>query len=57
MKKSILKLGKTLNKVEQTEINGGTIGPSFPCYCNGRYVGQVSSIEECWNACPGVAIK
>lgn len=26
MKKSILKLGKTLNKVQQKEINGGLVG-------------------------------
>ena len=36
MKKSILNLGKALNKAEQTEINGGVMAASFPCYCNGK---------------------
>ena len=47
MKKSISNLGKVLNKAEQTQINGG-----FPCYCNGSYVGDASSVSQCWNMCP-----
>ena len=30
MKKSILKLGKTLNKVQQKQINGGANCPIYP---------------------------
>lgn len=47
MKNSILNLGTVLDKSQQQQINGG-----FPCYCNGKYVGDASSISQCWNACP-----
>ncbi len=50
MKKSILNLGKTLNKAEQLTINGG----SFPCYCNGKYMGNASSVGQCWFMCEPV---
>ncbi len=38
MKKSILNLGKTLNKTEQQSINGGRLNPFDQCRyrCNGR---------------------
>ena len=53
MKKSILNLGKVLGNVELREINGS----GFACYCNGKYVGEASSISECWNKCPAKDIK
>jgi uncharacterized protein VirK/YbjX len=40
MKKSILNLGKALNKAEQKSINGGY--PALPCECESRY-------KECFN--------
>lgn len=48
MKKSILNLGTPLNSTELKEVYGS----GFPCYCNGRYVGQATSISQCWNMCP-----
>ncbi|WP_095069135.1 hypothetical protein [Tenacibaculum jejuense] len=36
MKNSISKLGKTLNKKEQTEINGGMLLRTCRYHCNGR---------------------
>lgn len=37
MKKSILKLGKVLEKLEQKEVNGGNVPKSKRCryYCSG----------------------
>ncbi len=42
---------KTLDKNSQKNIAGGGPQGEFSCYCNGTYVGEVSSIAECWNAC------
>ncbi len=36
MKKSILNLGKTLNKTEQKNINGGSDNPINSCKCDSR---------------------
>jgi len=52
MKKSILNLGKALNKAELKQIKGQKmLAAGFACYCNGTYVGEKSSIADCWNAC------
>ena len=48
MKKSILNLGKTLNKTEQQAINGKG---HFRCYCNGKYVGLAISNFMCGYMC------
>ena len=57
MLKKIAKLKglEVIPKVRQCEINGGKQVPvdeSFACYCNGVYVGEKSSIQDCWDACP-----
>ncbi|WP_408028096.1 hypothetical protein [Tenacibaculum litoreum] len=62
MKKSILNLGKTLNKVQQREINGGGNLPytnSRDCESNNgiwyECVQQCyNSLEPHFNPCPGV---
>jgi natural product precursor len=36
-----------LSKKQMKHILGG----SFPCYCNGNYVGQFNEILACFNAC------
>ena len=46
-----LKGVKALNKSEQKNIDGGKMQSGFACYCNGTYVGEMSSIADCWNAC------
>lgn len=25
---------------------------AFPCYCNGRYVGDFDTVRGCYDACP-----
>ena len=49
MKKSILNVGKALNKAEQKEINGG--GRWFRCYCKGKYIGGAISDFMCGYMC------
>ncbi len=51
MKKSILNLGKTLNKVEQKEINGGV--DCFECqsYCISNSGGDRVVYGICMDAC------
>jgi hypothetical protein len=44
MKKSILNLGKALNKAEQKEINGGGFGKPAPCGGTG---GMPVASEHC----------
>ncbi|MFC0185425.1 bacteriocin [Pseudarcicella hirudinis] len=44
--KDLKKIGKVLSKDELRKVTGG-----FACYCNGRYVGEMSSVSACWNAC------
>ena len=57
MKKSILNLGKALNKAEQKEVNGGLMAWSGKCLCpNGEVVnatGTGSSRKACHGACEG----
>ncbi|WGH76860.1 hypothetical protein P8625_06880 [Tenacibaculum tangerinum] len=48
MKKTILKLGKTLNKIEQQQINGGAVCwmHGFPCCGRCNYITGTCS-EPC----------
>jgi hypothetical protein len=50
MKKSILNIGKALDKSEQKEVQGG--GPTPVTRCNGTGTGGVVS-EGCSQACVG----
>jgi hypothetical protein len=29
---------------------------AFPCYCNGRYIGEYDDILACYNACSGFTL-
>jgi len=43
-----------LTKVEQINSQGGKVSPiesSFMCYCNRVFVGETSSVKECWKTC------
>lgn len=55
MKKQILNLGKSLNKTEQKEINGGKVflspGETYNCKCNGHKLGTASSPLGCAIKC------
>ena len=57
MLKNISNLGKTLNKEEQKEINGGRLqslsiaADGFPCSCNGTSLGNKNTVAECVAAC------
>tara|TARA_B110000238_G_C15771496_1_gene287788 strand:+ start:88 stop:309 length:222 start_codon:yes stop_codon:yes gene_type:complete len=57
MKKSILNIGKALNKAEQKEVNGGLMAWNGTCLCpNGEVVnatGTGSSRKACQEACAG----
>ncbi len=33
------------------EVIGECPSGTFHCYCNGSYVGCVTTIQYCWNAC------
>lgn len=50
MKKSILNLGKTLNKAQQKEINGGTLGQCL-VYCWNTYSNNLPELFDCENDC------
>ncbi|MFT5891159.1 MAG: hypothetical protein ACI9Y7_001260 [Dokdonia sp.] len=52
MLKKISNLGNSIGKKEQKEITGGRLLSLFPCYCNGSFVGNASTIQECWDMCP-----
>lgn len=39
--------GKSVLAVAAAGCESGT----FACYCNGSYVGCVTTIQYCWNAC------
>ena len=41
---------KKISRNEMKTINGG-IASTFPCYCNGKYLGQYSSVSSCVGAC------
>ena len=43
----VLNNSRVLSKEDLKNLKGG----SFPCYCNGQYVGMVNTIEDCWNRC------
>ncbi len=53
MFKNISNIGKTLNKAEQKQINGGRKeDPTVPdstieCSCNGQFVAMVDDVEAC----------
>jgi hypothetical protein len=54
MLKNILKLegAQKLTKDEQREISGSKLpAADFPCYCNGSYAGQCSTVNCCISAC------
>ncbi len=56
MLQKILKLTGVdmLTKVQQVNANGGTatsMDTSFMCYCNSVFIGEKSSIKECWKTC------
>lgn len=43
-----------LTKTKQVDIYGGketSVDASFKCYCNSIFVGEKSSIKECWKTC------
>jgi hypothetical protein len=43
-----------LAKTEQVSTNGGkatSIDASFMCYCNSIFIGEKSSVKECWKIC------
>ncbi|WP_420574305.1 hypothetical protein [Kordia sp.] len=43
-----------LTKVQQVDAYGGkvsSIESSFMCYCNSIFVGEKSSVKECWKTC------
>lgn len=52
MKKSILSIGKVLNKAAQKEINGGghNSGPNCRCFCHNDREERVSN--SCNSLCP-----
>ena len=51
MKKiSLNSVKEYLSRDEQRQVTGGS-GASFPCYCNGVFVGNASTIQGCWNMC------
>ncbi|MBC8754785.1 hypothetical protein H2O64_08890 [Kordia sp. YSTF-M3] len=43
-----------LGKTEQVNANGGNetfTDSSFMCYCNSIFIGEKSSVKECWKTC------
>ncbi|WP_442267175.1 hypothetical protein ACSIGC_05645 [Tenacibaculum sp. ZS6-P6] len=56
MKKSILNLGKALNKVEQKTINGG-FGPIRYCKNIGGYCDPMHICESRGAGLPGVCVS
>ncbi|WP_160128805.1 hypothetical protein [Kordia antarctica] len=44
----------TLTKTQQVDSSGGkvtSLETSFMCYCNSIFVGERSSVKECWKTC------
>jgi len=50
MKKSILNLGKALNKAEQKEVNGGSLGQCIVA-CWNNYSNDLPQLFKCENNC------
>ena len=48
MKKSILNFGKALNKVEQKQINGGTVCPWGTCLNDFGRCSHIACLPEEW---------
>lgn len=43
-----------LTKVQQINTHGGkevSTNASFMCYCNSVFIGEKSSVKECWKTC------
>lgn len=46
-----LNLGKGLTRNEMKVVGGGTVAPTFKCYCDGYYMGDATSIQQCLGIC------